>query len=50
MRPVLVGLCLLPFDLSRRERGFVLWAGLKGAVPLLLGSLLLDNDVSEGQR
>jgi len=50
VRPALVGLCLLPFDLSPRERGFVLWAGLKGAVPLLLGSLLLTNDVPDGQR
>ncbi len=50
LRPVLIGLCLLPFGLSRGERGFVLWAGLKGAVPLLLGSFLLDADVPDRER
>jgi len=49
VRPVLIGVCLLPFDLSSRERGFVLWAGLKGAVPLLLGSFLLDQ-MPDGER
>ncbi|MEP6464187.1 MAG: cation:proton antiporter [Frankiaceae bacterium] len=40
VRPV-VGLpLLLPARLSRGETAFVLFAGLKGAVPLLLGSLL----------
>jgi potassium/hydrogen antiporter len=50
LRPLLVGACLLPFDLSGRERGFVLWAGLKGAVPLLLGSFLLDADLPDPAR
>lgn len=50
LRPALIGLCLLPFGLSRREHGFVLWAGLKGAVPLLLGSFLLDADVPDRER
>jgi cell volume regulation protein A len=41
VRPV-VGLpLLLPARLTRAERGFVLFAGLKGAVPLLLGTALL---------
>ena len=50
IRPVAIGLCLLPVDLSRNERGFVLWAGLKGAVPILLGSYLLATGVPEAQR
>ena len=50
VRPVLVGLCLAPVDLDRGEKGFVLWAGLKGAVPILLGTLLLDANVADGQR
>ena len=48
LRPLLVGACLLPFDLSGRERGFVLWAGLKGAVPLLLGSFCWTRPARPG--
>ncbi len=50
IRPLLIGLCLLPFDLSRSEQGFVLWAGLKGAVPLLLGTFILDAEVPDRER
>jgi cell volume regulation protein A len=50
IRPVLVGLCLLPVELARNERTFVLLAGLKGAVPILLGSFLLTADVTEPDR
>jgi potassium/hydrogen antiporter len=41
VRPVLVGLVLAPVRLSRGERGFVLFSGLKGAVPILLGTYVL---------
>jgi len=41
VRPLLVGLVLWPVRLARRERAFVLWAGLKGAVPVLLGTYIL---------
>ena len=34
IRPLLVGLVLWPVRLARNERLFVLWAGLKGAVPV----------------
>jgi cell volume regulation protein A len=48
VRP-LVGLpLLLPVALTRQERAFVLFAGLKGAVPLLLGSMLLP--LEDGDR
>jgi cell volume regulation protein A len=50
IRPVLVGLCLLPAKLQRNEQAFVLFAGLKGAVPILLGSLLLDARVPDAER
>jgi cell volume regulation protein A len=50
IRPVLVGLCLLPSRLARNEATFVLFAGLKGAVPILLGTYLLTEQVADGQR
>jgi potassium/hydrogen antiporter len=50
VRPLLVGLLLLPVRLAWGERLFVLWAGLKGAVPILLGSFLLTADVPDATR
>jgi cell volume regulation protein A len=50
VRPVLVGLLLLPVRLAWGERLFVLWAGLKGAVPILLGSFLLTAGVPDASR
>jgi potassium/hydrogen antiporter len=50
IRPALVGLCLAPTRLGRGQRAFVLFAGLKGAVPILLGSFLLAAGVPGAQR
>lgn len=50
VRPVLVGLVLVPVRLAPGERLFVLWAGLKGAVPILLGSFLLTANVPDASR
>jgi cell volume regulation protein A len=47
IRPLLVGLVLWPISLARRERAFVLWAGLKGAVPILLGTYILTSTEAE---
>ena len=47
VRPVFVGLCLLPARLRRNENAFILFAGLKGAVPLLLGELMLAAGVHD---
>ncbi len=41
VRPLLVGVLLLPVRLRRGERLFVLLSGLKGAVPILLGTYVL---------
>jgi cell volume regulation protein A len=41
VRPVLAAPLLLPAKLTRGENAFVLASGLKGAVPLLLGSMLI---------
>jgi cell volume regulation protein A len=50
VRPVVVGLCLLPVALACNERMFVLLAGLKGAVPILLGCFLLAAEVDQADR
>ena len=49
-RPVLVGACLAPARLSRQEMTFVLFAGLKGAVPLLLGQMIVAHGVHGAPR
>jgi cell volume regulation protein A len=50
VRPLGVGVLLLPIRLEWRERLFVLWAGLKGAVPILLGTFLLTAAVPDASR
>jgi cell volume regulation protein A len=50
IRPVVVGLCLTPAGLARNERAFVLFAGLKGAVPILLGTYILAAHVPSATR
>jgi len=37
-RPVSVFLCLAPFDFDVRSTSYVAWAGLKGAVPIVLAT------------
>jgi cell volume regulation protein A len=50
IRPLFAGLCLLPSRLRPNELAFVLFAGLKGAVPILLGELLRAAHVPHAQR
>ena len=50
IRPVLVGLLLAPIRLAVGERIFVLWAGLKGAVPILLGIFVLGAGEAGSQE
>jgi len=49
-RPLTVGPMLLPFRLHWGERIFIMWGGLKGAVPILLGTFALLEGVSDAQR
>jgi len=44
VRPLVVGCLLAPMRLSRGERGFIVWSGLKGAVPILLASLAVVGE------
>ena len=39
IRPLVVGPLLAVTRLTWGERGFIVWSGLKGAVPILLASL-----------
>jgi cell volume regulation protein A len=50
IRPAVVEACLAPVDLTRNERSFVMFAGLKGAVPILLGEMLRVADVPQAER
>jgi cell volume regulation protein A len=50
IRPVLVGLLIAPIRLKLGERAFVLWAGLKGAVPILLGMFILGSGLPAADR
>jgi len=50
VRPVLVGLVLAPIRLRLGERAFVLWSGLKGVVPILLGTYVVVEGVEGSDR
>jgi cell volume regulation protein A len=50
IRPLFVGLLTLPIRLTRGERLFVLWTGLKGAVPVLLGTFIVQSGIGGAHR
>ena len=50
IRPIVVAPLLAPFRLRLGERIFVMWGGLKGAVPILLGILVLLEGASGASR
>ena len=50
VRPLCAGACLLSARLRGRELAFVLFAGLKGAVPILLGEFLRAAQVPDAER
>lgn len=49
-RPLVCGALLAPVDLNRGERLFVMWCGLKGAVPILLAAYALAAGVPDASR
>jgi cell volume regulation protein A len=50
IRPLAVSACLARVQLERNERVFILFAGLKGAVPILLGEFLRAAHVADAER
>src|SRR5919202_3531806 len=49
-RPLAVGSLLVPVRLRLGERLFIMWGGLKGAVPILLAAFALLAGVDGGER
>ena len=49
-RPLAAGLLLLPARLRWGERLFVMWGGLKGAVPILLAAFAVLAEVDDAER
>jgi cell volume regulation protein A len=49
-RPLGIGPFLVPLRLQHGERVFVMWSGLKGAVPILLAAFALLQEVSGSER
>jgi cell volume regulation protein A len=50
IRPLVAGPALRAFGFSRNEAVFGAWGGLKGAVPILLGSLPIARGLADGER
>ncbi|WP_344261239.1 potassium/proton antiporter [Streptomyces sodiiphilus] len=49
-RPLSVVLCTLPFRMPWREQALVSWAGLRGAVPIVLATIPMVNEVDGSDR
>jgi cell volume regulation protein A len=49
-RPLSVVTCSLVQRFTWREQAFISWAGLRGAVPIVLSTIPLANDVAHGEE
>jgi len=49
-RPLVVAATLAPARFAWRERAFIAWSGLKGAVPILLAAFAVIGGVDESDR
>ncbi|MFD0552152.1 potassium/proton antiporter [Streptomyces rectiviolaceus] len=49
-RPLGVVLSLLPFRLPWQEKALMSWAGLRGAVPIILATIPMVNGVDDSER
>ncbi|MFP5219728.1 MAG: potassium/proton antiporter [Actinomycetes bacterium] len=49
-RPLAVLVSLLPLGVPWREQGFVAWAGLRGAVPIVLTTIPVTQQVPDAER
>jgi cell volume regulation protein A len=48
IRPIAVWVSTAVNDFTNHERALLGWAGLRGAVPIVLGTIVLSEDVSQG--
>ncbi|HEX5566348.1 MAG TPA: potassium/proton antiporter [Streptomyces sp.] len=49
-RPVSVVLCMIPFRAPWREQALMSWAGLRGAVPIILATIPMVDQVKDSER
>ena len=49
-RPLAIWPLLIPVQTTRNEEAFIVWAGLKGAVPILLASFALARGVPDADK
>ena len=50
LRPVTVALCLVPFRYPAKEIAFIGWVGLRGAVPIVLGTFPMLANAPGAER